>query len=232
MSADETPGWRNRIARWRGRRGVLFWAGTISAVSVGALLAGSQIARDRGQSVDWYAAFGGWLSALGSFVAAGSALWIATSDRRRSDAERRCLEDQKEDDLRRQAGLVRVTAEMIGRGQAVGPSIRTPAVGIRNRRTGRIFDIEVVRFIHDGVETKLTPEMVNGFNISPPRPNQQGRFYFDSQLKGLVLETDEWLVIYQQDDLPGTPADYAAVRYTDGAGGRWEVDTRGMVARC
>ncbi|UGT99318.1 hypothetical protein KN246_14695 [Mycobacterium intracellulare] len=232
MSTDDNTGWRNWAARFLSTRSLPFWAVTVTVVSVGALFIGSQIAHDRGQSVDWYTGFGQWLGALGSFIAAGAALWIATSDRRREDEERRRVHDQQETDLRRQAGLVRVTAEMIGRAQAAGPSIGAPAIGVRNRRADRIFDIEVVKFVHGGAEMELKPEMVNGFNISPPRPSQEGRFYFDSQLKGLALEPDEWLVIYQQNDLPNTPADYAAVRYTDRGGRRWEVDTRGVVARC
>jgi hypothetical protein len=52
-----------------------------------------------------------------------------------------------------------------------------------------------------------------------------------AELPGLTLDTDEWLVIYQPDRLPKTPADYAAVAYTDSAGRRWQVDTDGSVIR-
>jgi hypothetical protein len=211
---------------------VRFWAITITAVSVVVLFAGSQIAHDRGQTVDWYTGFGQWLGALGSFVAAGAALWISVSDRRYNMAERQRAEDQQEADLERQAGLVRVTAEMLGQSQAVGPSIATPSIGIRNRRTDRIYDIEVTKYIHRGQEVDLVVDMVNGFTVSPPRPSQTGNWYFKDQLQGLALETDEWLIIYQsQPNLTNAPADYAAVRYTDRAGRRWEVDTEGAVTR-
>ena len=168
---------RARLAQFFRTRGVRFWAITITAVSVVVLFAGSQIAHDRGQTVDWYTGFGQWLGALGSFVAAGAALWISVSDRRYNMAERQRAEDQQEADRERQAGLVRVTAEMLGQSQAVGPSIATPSIGIRNRRTDRIYDIEVTKYIHRGQEVDLVVDMVNGFTVSPPRPSQTGNWY-------------------------------------------------------
>ncbi|MCV7428069.1 hypothetical protein [Mycobacterium montefiorense] len=60
----------------------------MTVVSVFALWAGSQIAHDRGQTVEWYAGFGQWLGGLGSLVAAGVALSIATGDRRERQRER------------------------------------------------------------------------------------------------------------------------------------------------
>jgi hypothetical protein len=207
---------------------VLFWAVIFTAVSIGVLFAGSQIARDSGQSVNWYTGFGQWLGALGSFTAAGAALWISMSDRRHTMAERQRTEIQQDADLKRQAGLVRATAEMLGQRQPVGPGISRASIGIRNRRADRVFDIEVVKFIHHGEEMELTVERVNGFTVSPLK---QENYYFAHQLPGLALETDDWLVIYQQAALPNTPADFAAVRYTDSAGRRWEVDTEGTVTR-
>ncbi len=76
------------MTRWIRARGSLFWAVVGSAVLVGVLFAASQIAHNRGQSVDWYTGFGQWLGALGSFVAAGAALWIATRDREDRKRER------------------------------------------------------------------------------------------------------------------------------------------------
>lgn len=61
------------------KRGVGFWA-----VSIAVLFAISQIAYVRSRSVEGYTGFGLWLGALGSFVAAGAALWISVSNRRRS----------------------------------------------------------------------------------------------------------------------------------------------------
>ena len=212
-------------------RSVRFWAVTIAAVSIGALFAGSQIAHDWGQSVDWYTGFGQWLGALGSFVAAGAALWISVSDRRHNEADRQRREDQQDADLERQAGLVRVTAEKLGQRQAVGPSISRASIGIRNRRTDRIFDIDVAKFVHQGKEVDLAVAPMNGFAIFPRREEHENRFPMAAELPGLALDTDEWLVIYQPDRLPDTPADYAAVRYTDSVGRRWEVDTEGSVTR-
>lgn len=135
---------------------------------------------------------------------------------------------QQQADLKRQAGLVRVTAEMLSQRQPVPPNISRASIGIRNRRADRIFDIEVVKFIHHGQEMELTVEWVNGFTVFPLK---QETYYFAEQLPGLALETDEFLVIYQQATLPNTPADFAAVRYTDSVGRRWAVDTEGAVTR-
>lgn len=60
----------------------------LGLVSIGCLFVGSQIAYEHGQSVAWYTGFGQWLGALGSFAAAGVALWISTSDRRDRESER------------------------------------------------------------------------------------------------------------------------------------------------
>ncbi|MEE2853759.1 MAG: hypothetical protein VX424_14060 [Actinomycetota bacterium] len=214
-----------------GKRGTFFWAAIITAAVIAVVVAGSQIAHDRGQSVEWYTGFGQWLGALGSFAAAAAALWISVSDRQRSDEERRQGNAQVEADLGRQAALVRVTAEMLGRRQAVGPAIRTAALGIRNRRTDRIFDIEVLEFVHQGEKKDLPVARVNGFAVYPRREEHASRFPFSEELPGMTLDTDEWLVIYQPDQMPNVPADYAAVAYTDAAGRRWQVDTEGSVKR-
>ncbi len=132
--ADKLPSPRIRVALVTHTRSVLFWAVVIAAVSIGVLFAGSQIARDNGQSVDWYTGFGQWLGALGSFTAAGAALWISTSDRRHTMADRRRATIQQDADLKRQAGLVRVTAEMLNRRQPVGPGI---ALVVRQNLIGR-----------------------------------------------------------------------------------------------
>lgn len=200
----------------------------VTVVSVVILFVGSQVARWRGQNVDWYAGFGVWLGALGSVIAAGVALWIAVTERSRIDAERAHAEAREDADLARQAGLVRVTAEKLGRRQAVGPSIPHAALGVRNRRNERIFDIEVVRYVFQGNDIELEIAKVNGFTVFP---TERKSFYLDAQLPGLVLEPDQTLVIYQQGNLPDIPADYAAVEFTDPSGRRWRVDTEGEVQR-
>ncbi|OPX12980.1 hypothetical protein [Mycobacterium sp. AT1] len=230
MADDKVPVDRSPRRLNLRSRGVRFWAVTVTAASVIVLWAGSQIARAVGQDVNWYTGFGQWLGALASFIAAGAALWISMSDRRNNIEDRRRLEREQQADLERQAGLVRITAEMLGRSQAAGPSIRTPSVGIHNRRADPIFDIDILKFIHHGQELELKPAFINGFAISPPRPSQK-HWYQEAQLRRIALAPDELLVIYQQDDLPGTPADYVAVQYTDRSGARWEVDTAGAVKR-
>lgn len=227
--ANEPPNQRKRLTAWFHSHRALFGALIIIAALTGVLFAASQIARNWGQDVDWYSGFGQWLGALASFVAAGAALWISTSDRRENMRDRQRLEGQQEADLARQAGLVQVTAGMLGQAQVAGPSIRTASIAIRNRRLDRIFQIEVVKFIHHGEEMEMPTAKVRSFAISPKRPNDS--LYFREHLPFVVIDTDELLVIYQQGDLPNTPADYAAVRYTDSAGRRWEVDTDGVVTR-
>jgi hypothetical protein len=88
MASDAQATYATRLSKRIRERGTLFWAVAGALLSVGALFAGSQIAHDRGQSVDWYTGFGQWLGALGSFIAAGAALLIATRDRRDRDKER------------------------------------------------------------------------------------------------------------------------------------------------
>lgn len=226
---DQQPGSRPRLRdRLRGRD-VRFWSVVIAVGSVGLLFACSQIAHDHRQSVEWYTGFGQWLGALGSFIAAGAALWISVSDRRNAIADRKHVEAQQDSDLQRQAALVRVTAEPLARRQAVGPSWKAAAVGIRNRRTERIFDIEVVKFVHGGEEKELEPPRINGFAVFPVKEGQG--FRQSAELRGLVLQPDEILVIYQPEHLLDVVADYVAVRYTDPAGRRWQIDTGGATTR-
>lgn len=73
---------RNGLVRYAQSRSLLFWALSVTTAVVVVVFIGSQIARDRGQTVDWYTGFGQWLGAIASFAPAGSAVWIATSDRR------------------------------------------------------------------------------------------------------------------------------------------------------
>lgn len=214
-----------------------FWAvlGGIFAVSLSVLFVGSQVARDRGQSVDWYTGFGQWLGALASFMAAGVALWIAGSDRRRSDNMRVEEHAQQEADLARQAGLVQVNVEMFGVRQAAGANLPAAGIGIRNRRADRVFDIDVVKLIHQGTEVpfdlKTDIEFINGWATSPVREMYEKRFPQSGELIGIAVDTDELLIIYQPQHLPNTAADYAAIAYTDPSGRRWQVDTKGVVTR-
>jgi hypothetical protein len=73
----------------------------------------------------------------------------------------------------------------------------------------------VAKFVHSGKEIELESDVVNGFATFPCRPEHEGRFPMKTELEGIALATDEWLVLYQQDSLPNTTADFVTVRYTD-----------------
>ena len=136
---------------------------------------------------------GNGLGGIGSLIAAAVALWIAVTERRRSDMERQRVNEQQEADLTRQAGLVRVTAEKLSQRQAVGPSIGRASIGIKNRRMDRIFDVEVVAFVHQGEKMDLPVAPVNGFAIFPRREAHENWFSVASELPGLIEDVDIWL---------------------------------------
>ncbi|WP_131726078.1 hypothetical protein [Mycobacteroides abscessus] len=219
---DETPLTRiTRAARELARtRGVWFWAAAITVGSVALLWLGSQIAKWIGQDVQWYTGFGQWLGAVGSLIAAGVALWIAVTDRRQADM-------QRDADLAREAGLVRVTAEKLGQRQPLGPNMPRAAVGIRNRRASRIFEIRVTRFLMQGKDVPLELPKVNGFDLYP---SQREHFYFGTDITNLVVEPDQLLALFPSGG-PDIPAEYVAVEYTDANGRRWKVDTNQAVTR-
>ena len=220
---------------WLCRRGVRFWGLVLTSASILILLVGSQIAHDMGQSVDWYAGFGQWLGALASFAAAGAAVWIATTDRRRNDNMRAREHAQHEAVLAREAGLVQITSEIFGRRQVAGPMLDTAGIGINNRRRDQIFDIEIVKLVHDGKDVPFDlntdVELMNGWATSPVREEHETRFPQSHELPRITIHSDELLVIYQPRDLPNTAADYVAVAYTDRTGLRWKVDTDGAITR-
>ncbi|ULP36534.1 hypothetical protein MJO55_25690 [Mycolicibacterium rufum] len=199
------------------------------------LFIGSQIARAVGQDVDWYTGFGQWLGALASFAAAGAAVWIATTDRRRNDDTRAREQARHESDLAREAGLVQVTSEIFGRRQGAGPMLDAAGIGINNRRSDHVFDIKIAKLIHGGTavpfDLKSDVEFMNGWATSPVREKHETRFPQSHELRGITIHSDELLVIYQPSDLPNTVADYVAVDYTDRSGRRWQVDTDGAVKR-
>ncbi|BBY11007.1 hypothetical protein [Mycobacterium marseillense] len=199
-------------------RGVWFWAIAAAAASLIVLFAGSQIAHDRGQSVEWYTGFGQWLGALSSFIAAVVALWIAVSDRRH-------VEKQLLADLAREAGLVRVTADIFYERDATNAPIRMAGVKANNRRTGRIFEIEVTRFVMGGRE--VSPLRLSSVEL---HPKPKGSYYTAADLPHLSIESDQSLYLYP-NELPNNPADYVALAYTDSSGRRWQVDTDGKVVQ-
>jgi hypothetical protein len=200
-------------------RGVWFWAITGTATSVAVLFVGSQIAHDRGQTVEWYTGFGQWLGGLGSLVAATVALWIAVTDRRHT-------EKQLEADLTREAALVRVMVKVFSpRDDFSGVPIPTAGIRVTNRRAGRIFEIEVVRFLMEGKE--VSPVRLSSIDLFP---KPKDAYYTANELQYLSLDTEQSLYLYP-NELPNVAADYVAVAYTDLSGRRWKVDTDLTVER-
>ncbi|MGV0750514.1 hypothetical protein [Mycolicibacter minnesotensis] len=198
------------------RRGVWFWAATGTVLSVLTLWAATQLAIWQGQSVTWYTGFGQWLGALGSLIAAGVALWIATTDRRRSDQRREADLAQREADLTREAGLVQIDA---------GAYKSSAGIRIRNRRSSRIFDIKVTKFVLNGTEVaQLDLYSIDMF------PKSEGARYYPADLPHFAIEVDQEMYLYP-NGIPNMPAGYVRVEYTDSSGRRWQVDTDRAVER-
>ena len=202
----------NQRRDWIRRKGVWFWAVLVTAASVAFLWAGSQFAT--GQDVDWYTGFGQW---LGSLIAAGVAFWIAVSDRRRRDR-------QHDADLAREAGLVRVVGQRLSKIQPAVLSIPQSGIRISNRRSTRIFEVSVEQFVYQGREIRLE---IDSIDI---HPRKRELIIQPDSLPNLHIEPDETLTIFAKG-LPGCPADYVAVLYTDSSGLRWRVDSEGEVER-
>ncbi|RYC34060.1 hypothetical protein D3273_02075 [Lichenibacterium minor] len=75
---------------------------------------------------DWVAAYGGWLSGIGSFAAAGTALWVSTQEQRNKEREQKIDLDKK-----RHVILTRI--------QIYTLKIRTHVQGVlRHERDGRL----------------------------------------------------------------------------------------------
>ncbi|WP_301149004.1 hypothetical protein [Mycobacterium simiae] len=202
-----------RIKDWLRSQGVWFWAITATIVSVAVLFFGSQIAHDRGQTAEWYTGFGQWLGALGSLIAAAVALWIAVTDRR-------YVEKQLDADLAREAALVRVQTGLFNQG--IGP--RYAGIRINNRRTGRIFEIKVVKYVMDGKE--ISPLILASIGLFPAKDSH----YAVKELEYLSVANEQSLYLFP-NELPNVPADYVAVAYTDPSGRRWKVDTNHTAER-
>ncbi len=126
----DKPTLKARTGSWLNSRGTRFWAIASATVAVSLLFIGSQIAHDRGQSVNWYTGFGQWLGALGSFIAAGVALWISVNDRHDRLSELRAEEQAR-------ARLVRVSAGWL-------PSRAAVEVRVENYGPLPVLDVELV----------------------------------------------------------------------------------------
>lgn len=198
-----------------------FWLTSLTITSVALLTAGTIAANRLNQSVEWYAGVGQWLGALGSLLAAITALWIATTDRRRADELRDAERRDRDADLLREAGLVRVRFEEVPRRQRIsGRTYDEIGIGVENRRADRIFDIELHSVTVDG-ENFL-------FDVSDMAVD--AKLAQLSSLAQCVLESDQELLMFS-DTPPHNGETFAALRYTDQHGRRWQVDTSGAVAK-
>jgi len=193
---------------------------TLLGVLVVAILWGAtQLAMQFGQDVDWYAGFGQWLGALASVFAAGIALWIATSDRRdRMNEQRR--------ELTLEASLVRV---QIGRGWMPNP-VNYPdsreCITVTNWRRSELFDIEVRQLRTAGDQDIGTDKFSQVVVYSAEKPEillREAR-----QLRWVPIDPKAYFVLFPaaREELS-----YAAIRYTDSAGRRWQVDSNNAVIR-
>lgn len=197
------------------------WLTVLTITSV-ALLTGGTIAAHRlHQSVEWYAGVGQWLGALGSLLAAITALWIATTDRRRADAQREAERRDRDADLSREAGLVRVRFEEVPRRQRIsGTAFNETGIGIRNRRADPIFDIELHTVTINGEDFRFDVDTVS----------VDGGAAAQGTLTQRVVDAHQELLLFAEIP-PHNGETFAAVRYTDQIGRRWQVDTCGAVEK-
>ncbi|MGW9568372.1 hypothetical protein [Prescottella equi] len=187
--------------------------GAATALAVLVLWAGTQlmIAFDRDPA--WYTGFGQWLGALGSLIAAAVALGIATTDRRNAANLRKREREDRDADLIREAGLVRVEVRDYNRGA-------TSAVAVKNWRRSRIFEIEVLEAKTADTGTELEFERRYWWYTEDKGKVPVLRDY----LHNFALSNSESLWLVPRE---GAVPKSATLRYTDESGRRWQVDTEG-----
>ena len=249
---EESPRRRARISDWLKKQGTWFWACTITLGLVLTLFVGSQIARDTGQDVDWYTGFGQWLGGIGSIIAAGVALWIATEDRRREVQREEAATQLRDADLAREAGLVRVALELAPAG-LYEESFSRLGIVVKNRRSTRIFEIKVARFTVDGQELVADgPEPRAWVKKIGVAQCAQGRFEEPDLIPVVALNSDDSLHVFPDwESFAGfdrkrhqefvssfveapssvVMSHFVEIEYTDSAGRRWSVDSDGTVKR-
>lgn len=212
-----------KVRQWAGNHPARGWS-LVGVVVVAALWGGTQIARSVGQDVRWYSAFGSWLGVIASIFAAGTALWIATSDRRREDARRTAERDAVARDLAREAGLVRVD---VGYLTTVNGFSRAPGLGITNWRVVDLVELEIVRLVVDGAEVDPVTVKKGSYHPIVSGAVKALRAMGDQRLFDHLVVSPRAVATA----FPGGVTTFAAVRYTDMAGRRWEVDSESKVAR-
>lgn len=201
--------------RWAS--GPRMW-GAATALAVVVLWAGTQlmIAFDRDPA--WYTGFGQWLGALGSLIAAAVALGIATTDRRHAAKLRDEERAERDADLTREAGLVRVEIRDDDHG-----AFNATSVVVTNWRRSRIFEIEVLEVKAMDTDDKLEFERYRWVSKeNGPVPVSPDKLHLVAFSSGASL----WMV-----PRGGAVPEFAMLRYTDEAGRRWEVDSKGKIAR-
>lgn len=196
----------------------MWGAATVFAVLV--LWGGTQLAIARGQDVAWYTGFGQWLGALGSLIAAAVALGIATTDRRQAAKLRTAEQDDRDADLAREAGLVRIQIEHVQDGV---PQMPVKAITVRNWRQSRLFEVELVRIAVTSAQTKAE---IGSVRMHFPNGRSWGVNKHDVKLTPIDHGMTLWVF-----PMNGAVPKYGALQYTDEAGRRWEVDTKGIIAR-
>jgi hypothetical protein len=99
---------------------------------------------------------------------------------------------------------------------------------VKNRRTDRIFDLKVTKFVMDGEE--IADLQIDSIDLYP---TTNDRLLWPQQLLDLAIAPDQILTIFpkMQPGTPDLPADYVSVDCTDSSGHRWHVDTAGKVRR-
>lgn len=207
------------------RRSPWFWLGVILVGSTVVLTVSTISANRLNQSVEWYAGVGQWLGALGSLLAAGMALWIVTTDRRRFDQLRQDEQRERDADLLREAGLVRLmdlrnTRDMNLDDLSGRSDSGVVGIKVRNYRADRIFDLDLSVDTAEAqtVDPMWTYAYPDGYEKSQVEPEKctvapDGELYLQARLRSWIEHVR------------------ITVRYTDQRGRRWQIDADGNVAR-
>ncbi|MET3642804.1 hypothetical protein ABIC73_004407 [Prescottella equi] len=191
---------------------------TVFAVLV--LWGGTQLAIARGQDVAWYTGFGQWIGALGSLIAAAVALGIATTDRRHAADLRKAEQADRDADLAREAGLVRVEIKKVADNLS-GADVKV--LTVKNRRQSRLFEVDVICFETYGAEPQSgVGTILVRDNPDPVEEVSKLRLVDTPMRPGAMLEIRS---------ANGAPPVYGSIHYTDEAGRRWEVDSKRKIAR-
>ncbi len=169
-----------------------------------------------------------WFGAVGSLLAAGAALWIATTDRRRADNRERRTEHRAALELTREAGLVRIQTGEIQAPVLVGPGDTRFGLTLRNWRKSALFDVRLERIVVEGQEISPVELERQAGAIYPPDGDKKAYFSADELARKML---DPGTIISWVPRGISTAPELAIVHYTDDSGRRWEVDNTSTLAR-